>query len=162
MHWLCAGHFVNTPSSTLMITLHTFHRKVISACYLPKATQCKRWNENPGGWGKERNRWGRIRDTNFQLQNKSWIWNVQCGEVRKKNPGLLEGDQGKSPLIFTLPLPTVGFSSPLNEPLRAKAHLISASFRDHGKAGNRYWNMWAGKPLSMPPTSEQGDEAHPG
>ena len=68
---------------------------------------------------------------------KCTVWRIK----KKKNPGLLEGAQGKSHLIFTLPLPATGFSSPLNEPLRAKAHLISASFRDHGKAGNRYWNM---------------------
>lgn len=43
-------------------------------------------------------------------------------------------DQGKSDLIFTLPLPTLGCSSHHNEsPARTTEHLISASFRDHWK-----------------------------
>ena len=30
-----------------------------------------------GGWGEERNRRGRLRDPNFQLQNK-WVKGMQC------------------------------------------------------------------------------------
>ena len=45
--------------------------------------QSYRYTEQTGGcqrrgvWGEERNRWGRLRGTNFQLQNK-WVMDMKC------------------------------------------------------------------------------------
>ena len=63
---------------------HMWHLKKQSKwTNITKQQQRYRYREQTGVcqrggiWGEERNRWGRLRGTNFQLQNK-WVMDMKC------------------------------------------------------------------------------------
>ena len=65
----------------------TYMRKLKNKWTNIKQKQSHRYRKQTGGcqrggaWGGERNRWGKLRGTNFQLQNK-WVTGMKCNKTK--------------------------------------------------------------------------------
>ena len=98
MHWLCAGHFVNSSSSTPTITSYTFHRKVIRFqvhVIHPKPHSVRHEMRIQGVGGRREIGEGdkEIQTSSCKMSHGYAMYSVENQE--KKNSGLLEGVRGK-------------------------------------------------------------------